>query len=645
MSYENYCDALKSGQKNYRAHLLKGDYPYLPVLEEILSFVKVDYEKSLGICEIPLDLIVGTRTRGRTNSFAGNFMPLLAAHTEFAGKWIQLCSSLQEEGLRDPVKVYEFMNRFYVLEGNKRVSVLKFLDAYSVPCAVTRIVPRRTDSKENEIYYEFLDFYEVAGINVVYFSEKGRFAKLLEMVGTPKGEKWSYDDRVEFNDLYFRFRQVFEAKGGGKLPITVGDALLAFITVFGYQETKQKDSQELKADLAKVWDEFVVLTQEKSIELSMEPPKENSSPNLYKNLLNLILPDNAPKVKIAFLYEKNHRTSSWAYSHELGRLYLENVFPGQVETKAFENLVAGENDLACMEQVISDGYNMLFTTTPVMIPASLKIAANYPDVKILNCSLNISHPTLRTYYARMYEAKFLAGAIAGAMTTTNKIGYIADYPIYGMSANINAFALGAKMVNPNARVYLDWRTLKDREVQILKDPEINYIIDQDMTAPNSKMRRFGLYGINGENVENLAMTTWHWGKLYEKIVRIVLNGTWKEEEAATGSRAINYWWGMSAGVIDLICSRNLPQGTKRLVDLLHNDICAETLIPFSGELWNQEGVLVNTSDKALPPNEIITMDWLADNVVGSIPAFSELNEEAQAVVKLQGLSKDQNADA
>ena len=645
MSYDEYSAALKIAQKDYRARVQKGDYPYLPALDEILSFVKVEYEISIGTCEIPLELIVGTKTRGRTNAFASNFMPLLDSQSEFAGKWIHLCTSLQEEGLRDPIKVYEFMNRFYVLEGNKRVSVLKYLDAYSVPCSVIRVVPKRSKTKENEIYYEFLNFYEITQMNVVYFSETGRFARFLELTGTPAGEQWTSDDRLEFYSLYARFRKAFDAKGGGKLPITVGDALLAYMTVFGYQEMKQKSVQEFKKDLATIWDEFVVLTEEKSIELLMEPPKEETkNKNLYKNLLNLILPDNAGRVKIAFLYEKNHRTSKWAYSHELGRLYLENVFPGQVETKAFENIVPGTDDLETMERVIADGYNLLFTTSPVMIPASLKIAASHPDVKILNCSLNTSHPTLRTYYARMYEAKFLAGAIAGSMTHTNRIGYIADYPIYGMAASINAFALGARMVNPDARIYLDWSTLKDREVQITKDPEINYIMDRDMAVPNDSSRRFGLYCIGGDKPDNLAMTTWHWGKLYEKIVRIVLNGTWKEVEAATGSRAINYWWGLSAGVVDLICSQDLPKSTQRLVNLLRNNICSETLVPFYGEIVSQDGAVRNEAEQFMTPQDIITMDWLVDNVTGSIPTIAELTEEAQSVARMQGFGKEQQTD-
>ena len=645
MSYDEYNSAYKLAQKDYRAHVQKGDYPYLPALDEILSFVQVEYEIGIGTCEIPLELIVGTKTRGRTNAFASNFMPLLDPQSEFAGKWINLCTSLQEEGLRDSVKIYEFMNRFYALEGNKRVSVLKYLDAYSVPCNVIRVVPKRTNSKENEIYYEFMDFYEITQMNIVYFSEKGRFAKFLELTGTPEGQKWTSDDRLEFISVYTRFRKAFDAKGGSKLPITVGDALLTYMTVFGYEEMKQKTVQGFKKDLNTIWDEFVVLTKEETIELSMEPSKEESSPTLYKNLLNLILPDNMNKVKIALFYEQNHKVSKWAYSHELGRLYLENVFPGQVETKSYENVAAGVADLETMEQAVKEGYTLLFTTSPVMIPASLKIAASHPEVKIMNCSVNISHPTLRTYYARMYEAKFLAGAIAGAMTTTNKIGYIADLPIYGTSANINAFAMGAKMVNPNARVYLDWSTLKDRPVKIVDDPEINFIMDGDLAVPNDTSRRFGLYHIKDGEPDNYAMTTWHWGKLYEKIVRVVLNGTWKEEEAATGSRAINYWWGLSAGVVDLICSQDLPKSTKRLVDLLRNNICSETLIPFSGELFAQDGTVMNEADKVLSPQEIITMNWLIDNVVGNIPPITEFTEKAQKVAKIQGLNKTLVPDA
>lgn len=633
MSYEDYSNAQKIGQKEYRKCIQDGEYPYLPILDEILSFTDVEYEINIGFQEVPLELIVGTKSKGRTKAFAYNFMPLLDAHTEFAHKWINLCTSLQEEGLRDPIKVYEFMNRFYVVEGNKRVSVLKYMDAYSIPCYVTRVVPKRTDVKENKIYYEFLDFYKITGINYLTFSEEGRYADLLKVTGTWEGKIWTQEERIEFNSVYTRFRSSFEAKGGKKLPITVGDALLAFITVFGYEETKEKLTSDMKTDLTNIWDEFLVLTEPQSVEVQLDPCEKSG--NIYKNILNLILPG-TQKPKIAFFYEKTTTDSSWSYSHELGRLYLENVFKEQIETAAFEHIVPGENDLEMLEKIIDEGYTMIFTTSPPMLAASLKASANHPDVKILNCSLNTSHPTLRTYYARMYEAKFLAGAIAGVMTTTNQIGYIANFPIFGMVANINAFALGAKMVNPHAQIHLDWTTLKDRDVEIINNPQIEYIMDQDMVTPGSTRRHFGLYRMNALGPENLAMTTWHWGKLYEKIVRIVLNGTWKND-TSSGNRAINYWWGMSAGVIDLIYSQNLPNGTKRLVDLLHNAICSGTFLPFSGIFHSQDGTQMCEQGQSLTPEEIITMNWLIDNVVGTIPTIDQLSDHAKSVTDLQGV--------
>ena len=99
--------------------------------------------------EIPADRIAGTKAKGRRSAFSRSFMPLLKDDTEFARKWMTLFGIQMTEGIRDPIKVYEFMNRFYVQEGNKRVSVLKYLGATSIWANVTRVVPVPTESKEN----------------------------------------------------------------------------------------------------------------------------------------------------------------------------------------------------------------------------------------------------------------------------------------------------------------------------------------------------------------------------------------------------------------------------------------------------------------------------------------------------------------
>jgi basic membrane lipoprotein Med (substrate-binding protein (PBP1-ABC) superfamily) len=293
-----------------------------------------------------------------------------------------------------------------------------------------------------------------------------------------------------------------------------------------------------------------------------------------------------------------------------------------------------------IEKAIADGNDIIFTTTPKLLNASLKAAVDHPEVKILNCSLNTTHPSIRAYYGRMYEAKFLMGAIAGAMVESDQIGYIADYPIYGMTANINAFALGAKMINPRAKIYLEWSTVKDQDIrENLKNHGVCFISDRDMIVPNQGSRQFGLYHENGIKVENMATPVWHWGKFYELLVRSVLSGSWKAYEPANGTKALNYWWGMSAGVIDVICSQNLPEGTKKLVNLLKDNICSGEFHPFSGLLYDQEGHVRHEDEKPMAPEEIITMNWLVDNVDGVIPTMEELTEEAKQIVVLQGVNK------
>ena len=137
---------------------------------------------------VPAESIVGTKTSGRHTAFAPNFMPLLEADTEFAAKWSNLCEAHLEEGIHTPIIAFEFMNRFYVQEGNKRVSVLKYYGAVKIAGTVTRLIPARNDSLENRIYYEFLDFYKLSQINYVHFSRTGGYAKLQTLVCKASGE-------------------------------------------------------------------------------------------------------------------------------------------------------------------------------------------------------------------------------------------------------------------------------------------------------------------------------------------------------------------------------------------------------------------------------------------------------------------------
>ena len=632
-SYEEYLKAQKMGLKAFKTAISKGQYPYLPVLDEILSHVDIDGEVSLGTINIPLNQVVGTSTAGRTQAFANNFMPLLEYKSEFGGKWSRLLDYQIKEGIHDAVKVYEYMNRYYVVEGNKRVSVLKYLGCPTITADVIRKVPRRTDDITNRIYYEFMDFYKLTKINYIEFSKLGSYEKLLAAVDKNTEDIWTDDECMDFSSFHVAFYKAFKEKGGLKLNITTGDALLFYLTLYPYKEAKEMISSQIKANLDKIWSEIVLLGSEDSVELLMDPTEEKK---IVDSMLNKII---TSKKKVAFVYDKEPSASDWIYGHELGRLHLNDVMSDIIETKAFITSSVGDTAEEDLEKICRDGFDIIFTVTPKLIKACLKVAAAHPDVKILNCALNSSHKTVRTYYTRMYEAKFLTGLIAGAMCPNDKIGYIADYPIYGATANVNAFALGARMTNPRAKIYLTWSTVKNFDIdKYYKENDITYISTQEMITPQANSRQYGLYVEQDDTPKNLAVSMYHWGAFYEELINSILRGSWKVEESGSGeTKAINYWWGLSAGVIDVICSGTLPIGIKKLVELIKHDISHGLFHPFTGPLTDQDGNIRCDDTDILRPEDIITMDWLVDNVIGSIPTIDVLHKEAQPVVELRGL--------
>ena len=633
MSFDTYDKARKLGIKSYKARVAQGQYPYLPVLDDIINKEDISSDVNMGLVDIPLDRVVGTSTAGRTRAFANNFMPILDYGSGFSAKWSHLCDAQIEEGIHDAIKVYEYMNRYYVVEGNKRASVLKYFDSPSILADVTRKVPKKTDDIEARIYYEFMAFYDKTKINYIQFSKLGNYPKLVKAVGKNPDDEWSEDDLMDFSSFHTAFYNAFVQAGGNKLiNITCDDVLLYYLSLYPYSESREMLSSDIKKRLEKIWSDIILLQDNDTVELLMNPTEDT---NAVKHMLNKIKP--VKKKKVAFVYDKAPSSSDWVYGHELGRLHLQENLGEIIETSTYVTNGVSDSSDNILEEVCSDGNDIIFTTTPKLIKASVKVAANHPNVKILNCSLNSSHATVRTYYTRMYEAKFLTGMIAGALCSNDKIGYVADYPIYGEAANINAFSLGAKMVNPRAKVYLAWCTLKDFDVDsFFKERGITYISSQDSLTPENGQRQFGLYVEKNDEKKNIAVPIYHWGVLYESLINSIFEGLWKIDDSQ--EKAINYWWGLSAGVIDIIYSSSLPIGIAKLVDLMKKAISTGSFHPFTGPLTDNNQILRCEPDKVLSPEDIMTMDWLNNNVIGNIPNIDDLIKSARDVVTLRGLN-------
>ena len=651
MSYVEYEKAKKLGEKAAKEAKQEGKSPNPAVLDEVLQGAKIRGEVNLGLVTIPLDRIVGTATAGRANSFACNFMPILEKDTEFAMKWSALCDAHMEEGIHDPIKVYEYLNYYYVLEGNKRASVLKYFDSVNVPALVTRKIPVKSDDPEIRIYYEFMDFNRKTGVNFIWFSKEGNFHRLLEVTGTDMSAPeltWTDEQVQNLTSAYYKFSKAYEEKGGKKLEnITTGDAFLRTIQVYDYETVVGMNIAEIKTVLAKMWEEFLMMNQGQEVTVTLDPPTTK------KTLLSRVLhsePSEEKPLNVAFIYDRDPSTSDWLYSHELGRNHIKEVFGNKVNTLKITTADTEEKTILAMEELIRDeGTEVIFTTTSQMIEPSLKVAVEHPEVRVLNCSLNTSHRYIRTYYARLYEAKFLSGMLAGILTKTNRIGYLADYPIYGVTANINAFAIGARMVNPEVQVLLEWTTRKD---DISKDAlyqsfynnGVDYVSDQDMITPRHASRKFGMYRLTEGQPVNVAMPVVNWGVLYERIIRLIIDGAWEKTDTPSDDKAINYWWGLSSGVIDVILSEKTPDPTVKLIELMKKSIIDERFAPFTGEIRDQEGEVRCKEGEALTAEEIMKMDWLVDCVVGEIPVVESLKEKARNIVELKGVRKDEDED-
>ena len=639
MASEYYREALKKGQKERRICISEGKNPYLPALDSMISPDKVLTEIYVGLMQVPTEWIVGTRTASRANAFARNFMPLLLPETEFGLKWGDLCESHVEEGIHDSVKVYEYMNRYYVQEGNKRVSVLKFFDAVTIPAEVYRVLPVKDGSKEVDVYYEMLDFYEYSKINYLEFSELGCFKQIQKLMGKAPNEVWSEDDRSHFKTAFYNLKKAFHELNGESVHVTPSDAMLTYLKIYGFSDLISKSNEQIKKSLLKIWKEVRLLEETEHIDLK-EVPEENWD-NYKQKFWEKIFSDRGEKKQqVAFVYDKNPVTSGWVYGHELGRLHAQKVFDGNVITKVYDDAMEKEAK-AVLEQAIAEGNRIIFTTSAKLLPASLAVAVEHPEVIVFNCSLNKPHRSVCTYYARMYEAKFLIGVIAGTMADDNKVGYLCDYPIYGQIAGINAFALGVQMVNPRAKIYLEWSCVDGVEAAVnrLKEKGVRIISSQDLKSPTGEDKSaYGLYEYRENKKINLAMPIWNWGVYYEKLIRSIINKSF-QTEFGSSKKAFNYYWGMSAGVVELICSNHLPESVRKLVEVLQNSICNGNYNPFQGIIKMQHGKQLKNPDGVLSLQEIIGIDWLLENIEGEIPECESLSEEGRETVNSAGTPK------
>ncbi len=616
----NYLAARKLGIKEYSRNISNGQSGYLPFLEGVLKNIEIIYELDLGIIELPLKKIVGTYTYARSRSFAANFMPLLKSKSEFAQKWSILCDAHINEGIRDPIKVYEYLNWFYVVEGNKRVSVLKYYDAYSIQGQVSRLVPKRDENDINiSIYYEFLDFYKKTNINLIWFTKRNSFSRLYGYLeGFVPDFKLAGMDKYRYftNSIYMPFRKIYHELGGQKLPITTGDAFLEYITVYGMPTSI--DETLLRTRLSGFVMELEQISGNKSPDIQTVPV--DNSESIITALTTMVKPKKT--LKVAFVYAKDANSSSWTFSQEMGRNHVNNVFGDAISTSYVDNVPESLEAYDSMKQLAEEGNDVVFVTSPAFINATLKAALEYPETKFLNCSETHSFKHVNTYFGRIYEPRFLAGIVAGAVTKSNIVGYVGTHPIPGVINGINSFALGARMVNPNVKVRVEWLEHWDNTEgaeaasKKLISQGADIISHHDTLSNREFSREYGVYSVlsgfdgNGSTNEYIAAPVWNWGIFYEKMLRNLIK-SWRI--FGSEQKVINFWWGMDSGIVDFFYSKRLvPRETQKLLNFLRNMIVNGAFHPFTGPIYSQDGLLRISQDQIATREQIIGMDWFVD---------------------------------
>ena len=637
LAREEYLAALSRGKKELKELLASGRETYPAVLDEILGEQAGATVLDLGLVDIPAARIVGTKSAGRITAFTPSFRPLLGPESEFAHKWYALCRDhLGDIGIREPILCYEYLGNFYVQEGNKRVSVLRHFDAARIPGTVLRIVPSPSDDPRVKAYYEFMNFYKVSKLYTVQFRRPGDYDRLLAFLGREPDEPWTEEDRRTFNSYFQYFQEAFLKVSDGQEDILPEEALLIWLKVHSFRELGKFSTAALTDSLTALWPDVVASTRKSEVKTDPEQAPE-SKPSILTRIISSV-PDH---VNVAFVHQLG-LDSAWLMAHEDGRKHLEDTFGDAVTTRSYFNATTPETMAEQLEQAVADGAQVVFTTSPKLSRATLKFAVKYPKVQFYNCSVDQPYSSVRTYYGRIYEAKFITGAIAGAMAQNDRIGYIASNPIFGVPASINAFALGAQMTNPRAQIELRWSCCEgSHQADFFRDG-IRVVSNRDVPTQNRAYLEFCNYGTylidDRGSLVALASPVWVWGKFYENVVRNLLHGG-KTEDKST-PKAVNYWLGMDSGVIGIELASRVPAGIASLATMLSKGIASRMLDPFARRIVAQDGTVKSDGSLVFTPDELLHMDWLCENVQGSIPGFEEILPMSQSIVRELGIYRD-----
>lgn len=327
-------------------------------------------------------------------------------------------------------------------------------------------------------------------------------------------------------------------------------------------------------------------------------------------------------LKVAFVYVAPVMDTGWVHQHDEGRKAVQAAFGGRVEATYVENVPEGPDAERVIRDLARQGNKLIFTPSFGYMEPTLKVAKEFPDVKFESITGYKTAPNVAVANARYYEGRYLAGIVAGRMTKTNVAGYVAGFPIPEVLQGINAFTLGMRSVNPKAQVKVVWLNAwfdpaRERDAAMtLFDANADVVAfhtasDAVMRAAQERGKMAVAYHSDMRNAApdaQIAAVTHHWGEYYVQRTQAVLDGTWKPG---------NVWGGVKQRMIRIEgFGPKVPQAVREEALARQQDIGAGRLRPFAGPIVDNEGRQIVGAGQSLSDEQILTMNYLVQGVVG-----------------------------
>jgi basic membrane protein A len=326
-------------------------------------------------------------------------------------------------------------------------------------------------------------------------------------------------------------------------------------------------------------------------------------------------------IKVGFVYVSPVGDAGYSYAHDQGRKAIEQI-PG-VTTSFVEAVAEGPDSERVLMNMARKDFDIVFATSFGYMDPVIKVAKQFPRIKFEHCSGYKTADNVGIYFGRIEQARYLTGMVAGSMTKSKILGYVAAFPIPEVIRGINAFALGAQSVNPEAQVRVVWTKTwydpaKEKEAaKSLLDVGADVITQhQDSPAAQEAAQERGVWSI-GYNSDmasfapksHLTAAVWNWAPMYTYLIEQVKKGTWKSEDL---------WWGMDKGVVDIApFGPMVPKGVQDKVLAAKKDMIEGKAKLFSGPVLDQAGKERVAKGAVASDKDQLSMNWFVKGVVGT----------------------------